>query len=147
MEDENSSNISLPHIRIYTYSCKSQLVNYYYGCYDPLQYQLLFSYGQNRWHCGIKKIIRKNNTISTGIYCEHEQLPSVENMSSIDMLLDIEAKLLQKKKKRKRNIVSCCEYYCYKLQMRDDEENGVLHAGRTFQQYSVDQFIKLVTQR
>ncbi|XP_019245183.1 PREDICTED: uncharacterized protein LOC109225045 [Nicotiana attenuata] len=39
------------------------------------------------------------------------------------------------------------EYYCYKLQIRDDEENGVLHAGRVFQQYSVDESIKLETQR
>ncbi|XP_060171127.1 uncharacterized protein LOC132602151 [Lycium barbarum] len=31
--------------------------------------------------------------------------------------------------------------------MRDDEENGVLHAGRLFQQYSVDGLIKLETQR
>ncbi|XP_019237975.1 PREDICTED: uncharacterized protein LOC109218112 [Nicotiana attenuata] len=146
IEDESSSNISLPHIRIYTHSCKSQLVNYYYSCYDPLQYPLLFPYGQNGWHCGIKKIIRTNNTVSTGIYYEHEQLPSVENMCSIDMLLDMEAEVLQKKK-QKRNTVSCREYYCYKLQMRDDEENGVLHAGRAFQQYSVDQFIKLETQR
>ncbi|XP_070038425.1 uncharacterized protein [Nicotiana tomentosiformis] len=67
-------------------------------------------------------------------------------MCSIDMLLDMEAELLQKKK-RKRNIVSCREYYCYKIQMRNDEENRVLHAGRAFQQYSVDQFIKLETQR
>nr|XP_009779968.1 PREDICTED: uncharacterized protein LOC104229090 [Nicotiana sylvestris] len=71
---------------------------------------------------------------------------SKENMCSIDMLLDMEAELLEKKK-QKRNTVSCREYYCYKLQMRDDEENGVLHAGRVFQQYSVDEFIKLETQR
>ncbi|XP_016472453.1 uncharacterized protein LOC107794475 isoform X3 [Nicotiana tabacum] len=74
------------------------------------------------------------------------KLPSVENICSIDMLLDMEAELLEKKK-QKRNTVSCREYYCYKLQMRDDEENGVLHAGRVFQQYSVDEFIKLETQR
>ncbi|XP_075111944.1 uncharacterized protein LOC107777658 isoform X4 [Nicotiana tabacum] len=57
---------------------------------------------------------------------------SKENMCSVDMLLDMEAELLEKKK-RKRNTVSCREYYCYKLQMRDDEENGVLQAGRVFQ--------------
>ncbi|XP_070024741.1 uncharacterized protein [Nicotiana sylvestris] len=74
------------------------------------------------------------------------KLPSVENMCSVNILLDMEAELLEKKK-RKRNTVSCREYYCYKLQMRDGEENGVLHAGRVFQQYSVDEFIKLETQR
>ncbi|XP_075089351.1 uncharacterized protein LOC107794475 isoform X2 [Nicotiana tabacum] len=36
IEDESSSSIFLPHIRIYTHNSKSQLVNYYCGCYDPL---------------------------------------------------------------------------------------------------------------
>ncbi|XP_019265860.1 PREDICTED: uncharacterized protein LOC109243390 [Nicotiana attenuata] len=58
----------------------------------------------------------------------------------------MEAEVLQKGK-RKRDTVSCREYYCYKLQMRDNEENGVLHSGRLFQQYSVDEFIKVETQR
>lgn len=31
--------------------------------------------------------------------------------------------------------------------MRDNEKNGILHAGRLFQQYSVDEFIKVETQR
>ncbi|XP_016506237.1 uncharacterized protein LOC107824026 [Nicotiana tabacum] len=67
-------------------------------------------------------------------------------MSSIDGLLDMEADVLEKGK-RKRNNISCREYYCYKLQMRDNEENDVLHFGRLFQQYSVDEFIKIETQR
>ncbi|XP_075076285.1 uncharacterized protein LOC142162952 [Nicotiana tabacum] len=48
-------------------------------------------------------------------------------MCSIDGLLEIEAEVLQKGK-RKRDTVSCREYYCYKLHMRDNEENGVLHS-------------------
>nr|XP_016460125.1 PREDICTED: uncharacterized protein LOC107783644 isoform X1 [Nicotiana tabacum]XP_016460126.1 PREDICTED: uncharacterized protein LOC107783644 isoform X1 [Nicotiana tabacum] len=67
-------------------------------------------------------------------------------MCSIDGLLDMEADVLQKGK-QKRNNVSCREYYYYKLHMRDNEENGVLHSGRLFQQYSVDEFIKVETQR
>ncbi|KAG5570211.1 hypothetical protein H5410_059977 [Solanum commersonii] len=54
--EQDITNSTPPHIRIYTKSDKSQLVNYYYGCYDPLQYPLLFPYGQGGWHCGIKKI-------------------------------------------------------------------------------------------
>ncbi|KAG5608999.1 hypothetical protein H5410_020280 [Solanum commersonii] len=56
VEQDITNSIPTPHIRIYTKSDKSQLVNYYYGCYDPLQYPLLFPYGQGGWHCGIKKI-------------------------------------------------------------------------------------------
>ncbi|KAG5604592.1 hypothetical protein H5410_026084 [Solanum commersonii] len=47
IEDELNYQIPTPHIRIYTHSNRSQLVNYYYGCYDPLQYPLLFPYDQN----------------------------------------------------------------------------------------------------
>ncbi|XP_070041715.1 uncharacterized protein [Nicotiana tomentosiformis] len=78
---ENSGNtISAPHIRIYTHSNRAQLVNYYYDYYDPLQYPLLFSYGKNGWHCGIKIITHMNNLTRNRVLCEHEQLPSIENM-------------------------------------------------------------------
>ncbi|KAG5605673.1 hypothetical protein H5410_027165 [Solanum commersonii] len=52
--EENYNTIShAPHFQIYTHSNKTQIVNYYYGCYDALQYPLLFPHGQNGWHCGI----------------------------------------------------------------------------------------------
>ncbi|XP_018631435.1 uncharacterized protein [Nicotiana tomentosiformis] len=146
LEQETNNNSSAPHIRIYTHSNKSQLVNYYYGFYDPLQYLLLFPYDQNNWHCGISKIVQPRNKLRKRAYYETEQLPSVSNMFSIDGLLDMEANILQKGK-RKRNNASCREYYCYKQQMRENKENGVLHFGRLFQQYSVDEFIKVETQR
>ncbi|XP_019235659.1 PREDICTED: uncharacterized protein LOC109215991 [Nicotiana attenuata] len=101
VQDNSADIVSTPHIRIYTHSNKTQSVNYYYGCYDPLQYPLLFPYGQNGWHCGIKKIARTNQR-----YCEHEELPSVKNMCSIDGFLDMEDQVL-KKGKRKRETVSC----------------------------------------
>ena len=66
-------------------------------------------------------------------------------MTTIDGFIDIEAEVMQKGK-RKRNSVSCREYYCYQLQMRDDE-NIILHSGRLFQEYTVDQWIKIETQR
>lgn len=44
-------------------------------------------------------------------------------------------------------MVSCREYYCYKIQIREDDKNGVLHCGRLFQQFILDVFIKLETQR
>jgi len=122
------------------------LVNYYYGCYDPLQYPLLFPHGQNGWHCGIKKVKQTYNISNYQIYCESEQLPSVMNMASIEGLLDMESEVLSKGKK-KRQTVSCREYYCYKIQIRQKEPNETLHCGRLFQQYIVDQYIKLETQR
>lgn len=67
-------------------------------------------------------------------------------MTSIDGLLDMESEVLSKGK-RKRETVSCHEYYCYKIQIRENEPNETLHSGRVFQQYVVDQYIKLETQR
>ncbi|XP_019225161.1 PREDICTED: uncharacterized protein LOC109206760 [Nicotiana attenuata] len=58
----------------------------------------------------------------------------------------MEAQNLQKGK-RKRDTLSVREYYCYKLQMRNDDEDQILHTGRLLQQYSVDEYIKLETQR
>ncbi|KAF3671541.1 hypothetical protein FXO38_06544 [Capsicum annuum] len=69
-----------------------------------------------------------------------------ENLIDRDNFLDMEAQMLEQQKK-KRNIVSCREYYCYKIQMRNDENDELLHTRRAFQQYIVDMFIKLETQR
>lgn len=138
LQQATNHNSSGPHIWIHTHSNKSQLVNYYYGCYDLLQYPLLFPYGQNGWHCGIQKVTQPGHKLrKKRTYYENEQLPSVSNMCSIDGLLDMEAEVLQKGK-RKRDAISCREYYYYKLQMRDNEENVTLHSGRLFQQYSVE---------
>ncbi|KAG5597745.1 hypothetical protein H5410_038977 [Solanum commersonii] len=57
--DENDrESIHVPHIQIYTQNNTTQRVNYYFGCHDPLQYPLLFPYGQSGWHCGIQKLPR-----------------------------------------------------------------------------------------
>ncbi|KAG5586208.1 hypothetical protein H5410_046642 [Solanum commersonii] len=68
--DEGVHTRLKPDIHIYPHSNKSQLVNYYYGFYDPLQYPLLYPYGQLEWHCGIKKILQPKNTTSCRVYCE-----------------------------------------------------------------------------
>ncbi|KAL6536814.1 hypothetical protein OROHE_012398 [Orobanche hederae] len=51
-----------PHdIRVCTSAGKTHRVHYYYGCYDPLQYTLLFPYGESGWHTGIKKLAPVSN--------------------------------------------------------------------------------------
>ena len=95
VEQDTQNYTFTPHIRVYTNSNRSQLVNYYYGCYDPLQYPLLFPYGQNGWHCGIQKVEPLGAFSSRQKYCENEQLPSITNMTTIDGFLDIEAEVMQ----------------------------------------------------
>ncbi|XP_075099108.1 uncharacterized protein LOC107798197 [Nicotiana tabacum] len=143
-EENDGVALNAPHILIYPRTDRTQIVNYYYGCYDALQYPLLFPLGQSGWHCGIKKL-----PVNCPAYlrtAHHEEVPSIRNVTSLDGYLEMEAKIL-KKGQRRRDTVSVREYYCYKLQMRNDDEDEILHTGRIFQQYSVDEYIKLETQR
>nr|XP_016461071.1 PREDICTED: uncharacterized protein LOC107784450 isoform X1 [Nicotiana tabacum]XP_016461077.1 PREDICTED: uncharacterized protein LOC107784450 isoform X1 [Nicotiana tabacum]XP_016461084.1 PREDICTED: uncharacterized protein LOC107784450 isoform X1 [Nicotiana tabacum]XP_016461092.1 PREDICTED: uncharacterized protein LOC107784450 isoform X1 [Nicotiana tabacum]XP_016461100.1 PREDICTED: uncharacterized protein LOC107784450 isoform X1 [Nicotiana tabacum]XP_016461106.1 PREDICTED: uncharacterized pro len=145
--DENDVGaIHVPHIQIYTHSNRTQRVNYYFGCYNPLQYPLLFPYGQSGWHFGIKKFHGEENMPKNYALSDLEQLPNIKNFTSVDGYLDMEDQVMQKGK-RKRDTVSVREYYSYRLQMRNDDEDELLHTGRLLQQYSVDEYIKLETQR
>nr|XP_009767467.1 PREDICTED: uncharacterized protein LOC104218629 [Nicotiana sylvestris] len=110
------------------------------------QYPLLFPYGQGGWHCGIKKFPRAENIPRNRTLLEFEQLTRIKFFTSVDGYLHMEAQNLQKAK-RKRDAVSVSEYYCYKLQIRNDDEDEILHTGRLLQQYSVDEYIILETQR
>ncbi|KAG5598904.1 hypothetical protein H5410_030274 [Solanum commersonii] len=114
LEQNINNHVSTPHSRIYTKSDRSQLVHYYCGCYDSLQYPLLFPYGENGWHYGIKKMKPLTAHSATQTYCKNERLSNVKNMASIDGFLNLEDEIMQKGK-QKRETVSCREYYCYKL--------------------------------
>ncbi|XP_009792308.2 uncharacterized protein LOC107799576 isoform X1 [Nicotiana tabacum] len=145
--DENDSDAThTPHVQIYTHSDNTHKINYYFGCYDPLQYPLLFPFGQGGWHCSIKKFRHPENIPRNRTLFDSEQLPNINIFSSVDGYLDMETQNLEQGK-CKRNVVSVREYYYYKLQMRNDDEDEILHTGRLFQQYSVDEYIKLETQR
>ena len=43
------------HIQVYSHSNISHRIKHYYGCYDPLQYPLLFPQDETGWHRGIKR--------------------------------------------------------------------------------------------
>ncbi|KAG6695627.1 hypothetical protein I3842_09G107500 [Carya illinoinensis] len=46
------------HIYVFSHSGGSHIVQYYFGCYDPLQYPLLFPLGDTGWHQGIQRVNR-----------------------------------------------------------------------------------------
>ncbi|KAG6666809.1 hypothetical protein CIPAW_01G058000 [Carya illinoinensis] len=50
-------------------------------------------------------------------------------------------------RKRKDPIVSCREYYCYKLQIRENVRSILLLSGRLLQQFVVDMYVKIETSR
>ncbi|KAI8533896.1 hypothetical protein RHMOL_Rhmol10G0046100 [Rhododendron molle] len=66
------------------------------------------------------------------------------NLPSEDNLMESEMNGVDGSDTKK---VSCREYYCYKLQIRDDDPSVLLLSGRLLQQYVVDMYIKLENTR
>ncbi|XP_028100698.1 uncharacterized protein LOC114300041 [Camellia sinensis] len=102
-------------IVVHQISGHSEKVQWYFGCYDPLQYPLLFPYGESGWHYGIDRVDKKKPKCF--------------------------------RNKRIRTTISCCEYYCYKLQIRPNDSSILLRSGRLFQQYCVGMYVKIETSR
>ncbi len=98
-----------------------QRISTLHRSYDPLHYVLLFPCGDDGYTNTIEKI-QKSKCISP------ENSP--ENSSSS-----------QKPKPPRR--VSVAEYYRYRLQVREDEDNRLMKARRLTQQYATDMYAKV----
>ncbi|XP_031122581.1 uncharacterized protein LOC116025489 [Ipomoea triloba] len=131
------------NIRVYAHSGRAQNIQYYYGCYDPLQYPLLFPFGDAGWHEGIERVF-PNNTSTRNTYASALYI-NANDVSNVEELLQAEETVFREGKKRRS--VSCREYYAYKFQMRSGDTSLLLHTGRLFQQFIVDIYIKVETQR
>jgi hypothetical protein len=57
-EKLSSSESSDPHIIVSGKSNQKHRIRHYYGCYDPLQYPLLFPRGESGWNQNIPKAVR-----------------------------------------------------------------------------------------
>lgn len=55
IEDEEAAELNERDILVQKHDGHSQRISHYYGCYDPLQYPLLFPLGEPGRHQGIKK--------------------------------------------------------------------------------------------
>nr|XP_016459642.1 PREDICTED: uncharacterized protein LOC107783178 [Nicotiana tabacum] len=136
-EENVDAAFNAPHIQIYPHNDQTQIVNYYYGYYDALQYPLLFPLGQSGWHCGIQKL--PENCPAYARIAQHEEVPSIRNVTSLHGYLEMEAEILIKGQQR-RDTVSVREYYCYKLQMRNDDENKYCTQEEYFSIFNQDLF-------
>ncbi|XP_020243618.1 uncharacterized protein LOC109821874 [Asparagus officinalis] len=140
------NNDNVPYEReivVHSHSGKNHQVKHYFGCYDPLQYPLLFPGGDVGWHQNIKRRdkndIRRSKQVNTTSQVTQQMFTSAE---------DIFKREREGVKAPKAGSVSCREYYCYKFQIRDTRQSTVLtSAGRLFHQYAVDMYIKLETTR
>ncbi|XP_042950311.1 uncharacterized protein LOC122282424 [Carya illinoinensis] len=143
VENDDSEHLTPRDIFVFNHVGGSHLVQYYFGCYDPLQYPLLFPLGDIGWHQGIQRINKRIASVSAN-NCT-TQLIDPHQSTSAEELLRREEQVL--KKKRKDPIVSCREYYCYKLQIRENLKSILLISGRLLQQFVVDMYIKIETSR
>ncbi|GER29257.1 F-box family protein [Striga asiatica] len=55
-------------IIVHTHSGYGHRIKHYFGCYDPLQYPLLFPMVDSWWHQNIKKILPDSFQLQKGIY-------------------------------------------------------------------------------
>ncbi|KAJ9552743.1 hypothetical protein OSB04_016788 [Centaurea solstitialis] len=146
VEGEENGEHGWRNIEIKLQSDCSRSVEYYYGCYDPLQYPLMFPFGELGWHQKIPKKKEAERGNGRNVVCTAEKLISPATATSVEHLLDMEENVLGRNFESAK-YVSVREYYAYKLQMRRHDKSHLLHFGRLLQQYIVDNYVKLETQR
>ncbi|XP_021751576.1 uncharacterized protein LOC110717232 [Chenopodium quinoa] len=136
--DNASSSESLsPHILVAGKSYECHRIYHNYGCYDPLQYPLLFPYGDCGWTQGLKKISHSGANQSA----TYPDLVLSCSVHTAEDVLDQEASRAGRKNTQAYKFISLREYYAYKLQIRPN--NMLLRAGRCLQQYIVDMYVNI----
>ncbi|XP_027120495.1 uncharacterized protein [Coffea arabica] len=145
-ESQTSDQTNSKHIQVYSKSGNAQIVKHYYGCYDPMQYPLIFPNGEPGWHLGIEKLSSAQNNATSGKTCPGERTIPVDMFMTAEDVIHAENQVAAKRSK-KRKYVSCREYYCYKLQIKPEDKSMLLHIGRLLQQYVVDMYVKIETSR
>ncbi|XP_074299256.1 uncharacterized protein LOC141630318 [Silene latifolia] len=140
-DNSSSSESNTPHITVTAKDNQSHRIMHYYGCYDPLQYPLLFPYGECGWVQGLQKLNPQAAQKGTNAY---NRVPS-ELSQTVECLLEDESNRVVQIYGPKSKIVSYRRYYCYKLQSRPG--NMLLRTGRCFQQYVVDMYVKIENTR
>ncbi|GAA0149256.1 hypothetical protein LIER_08482 [Lithospermum erythrorhizon] len=103
-ESAESANADILDIIVYTKSGRSHIMQYYYGCYDPLRYVLMFPSGEPGWHSNISRVgysMKKNNR-STNV--------NIINCNSFEDILtrehqDALSNQNQRRKRRTQDIV------------------------------------------
>ncbi|XP_027108916.2 uncharacterized protein [Coffea arabica] len=143
-ETDNEALDKGAHIQVYTHANTSHRIQHYFACYDSLQYPLLFPRGEAGWHYGIPRNTttdkRKRKETDDGGLVDAAQIGTAIG------LIQRENEAAEEGKK-KRDTVSAREYYCYKLQIRDNDRSMLLHTGRLLQQFAVDIYVKIETSR
>ncbi|KAG5542824.1 hypothetical protein RHGRI_015805 [Rhododendron griersonianum] len=141
-DNEDASELRERDILVEKHDGHSVAIKYYYGCYDPLQYPLLFPYGEPGWHRGIKR----NSSIGRTNKLKGAVLIRSDETKTVDQLLALESLYFEQASK-KQNTVTAREFYAYRFQIRPKINSIILESGRLLQQYAVDMYVKIETSR
>ncbi|XP_021713592.1 uncharacterized protein LOC110681775 [Chenopodium quinoa] len=140
-ENASSSQTLGPHILVTGNSDESYRIYHNYGCYDPLQYPLLFPQGECGWTQGLKKNSHPRRRSTDSI---PDPIMSCAVHTAADLVNEEETRA-KRHNTRADKFISAREYYAYKLQIRPN--NMLLRASRCFQQYIVDMYVKIENTR
>ena len=86
VEDNMNPNGRCREIVVNSHSGYSHKVEYYFSCYDSLQYPLMFPFGDTGWHQRIRKIDKHKRQF----YCERQFMIDPNKMASVAEMLDKE---------------------------------------------------------
>ena len=87
VEGAEGSESTSRDIIVHSNHGSSHRVQYYYGCFDPLQYPLFFPLGESGWHQGIEKNVQRLKVSNS----HFDQLDPIA-VDSVDQLLSKESK-------------------------------------------------------
>ncbi|KAG5512701.1 hypothetical protein RHGRI_038884 [Rhododendron griersonianum] len=142
IEDEEVAELNERDILVRKHDGHSQRISHYYGCYDPLQYPLLFLLGEPGWHQGIKK----TKPLDALQLSPGQRKISPRHSTTAEQLLANEA-AVRETNAGKDSMVSAREFYAYRFQIRRNTNTVLLESGRLLQQYAVDMYVKIETSR
>ncbi|GKB09793.1 uncharacterized protein Tco_0843716, partial [Tanacetum coccineum] len=87
VDGEENGEQSHRNIEVKIHSNQSRKIEYYYGCYDALQYPLMFPFGELGWHQGILKRGEKEYKIRGKAKPSAANLISPQNAVNVEDLL------------------------------------------------------------
>ncbi|XP_073024213.1 uncharacterized protein [Primulina eburnea] len=146
LESNENEQCTSQHIQVYPKDNRPQIIKHYFSCYDPMQYPLIFPNGESGWHRKIASLNQMQKEMRPKPTCRGQTIYDIQSFTNAEHGIQTENKDLSKRNTQ-RSTVLCREYYCYKLQIRENDKSFLLHIGRLLQQYVVDMYIKIETSR
>nr|KAJ0190524.1 hypothetical protein LSAT_V11C800454750 [Lactuca sativa] len=128
VESEDNEEYGPRDIEVQMHSDQSKSTQYFYGCYDPLQYPLMFPFGELGY---LKK--RFDDYSGYSLVSTLAKIIAPGTIANAESLLQMEEKVLGKNAESSK-FVSVREYYAYKLQIRPHDKSFLLYFGRLLQQ-------------